>query len=240
VSKREARRQIGASWDQDQGNSLSLEEASAAGYGLDLEKIAPRVSIVRQPDGTMRLGRFTLTSTSLDIPQDATEDEWSEVGQTLLQIQGSIQWHLGDWLVYGDTREWGETYKRLAAQFEYEVQTLRVLAMVARSVHPLIRNQQLSFAHHRLVAGLSPEKQRQWLDKAAAQGWTISQTKEAMRKKRPTPPNLKPGTREHISALGRQIRLIGRGDRSAIESARTMAWDILRWLDELEGNTDQE
>jgi hypothetical protein len=187
----------------------------------------------------MRLGRFTLTTTSLDIPQDATEDEWSEVGQTLLQIQGSIQWHLGDWLVYGDTREWGETYKRLAAQFEYEVQTLRVLAMVARSVHPLIRNQQLSFAHHRLVSGLSPEKQRRWLERAANEGWTISQLKEAMQKKPPTPSVLTPGTREHISALGKQIRRIGKGDRAAIETTRAMVWDILRWLDELEGNTDR-
>lgn len=239
MSKREQRRQMESSWDQDHGNSLSLEDAVAAGYGLDLDKITPRVSIVKQADGTMRLGRFTLTTTSLEIPQDATEDEWGEVGQTLLQLRGSIQWHLGDWLVYGDARQWGETYRRLAAQFEYEVQTLRVLAMVARNVHSLIRNQQLSFAHHRLVAGLSPEKQRFWLERAANEGLTLSQMKEAIYNKPPAPSELRPGTREYLSALGKQIRRVGKGDRAAIETVRTMVWDILHWLDELDGGGDQ-
>jgi hypothetical protein len=235
VSKREQRRQIEAAWDTDHGNGLSLEDAAAAGYGLDLEKVTPRVSIVRQPDGTMRLGRFTLTTTSLDIPQDATVDEWSDVGQTLLQIQGSIQWHLGDWLVYGDAREWGETYQRLAAQFEYEVQTLRVLAMVARNVHPLIRNQHLSFGHHRLVSGLPPEKQRHWLDRAVTEGWTLSQLRDAIHKKPPAPSQMRPGTSAHFSALKAHLRRVGKGDRTAIEKARVLVWDILQWLDDLEG-----
>lgn len=128
----------------------------------------------------IQIGKFRITTTGLDIPDDTSEDEYADLGKYLLSLQGAVQWCIGDWIAFGDNHQWGETYKRLAEEFGYEEQTLRTFAYVARNV--LIRNQQLTFSHHRQVSGLEDQDaQAHWLEQAAKNNWTIKQMKAAMR-----------------------------------------------------------
>jgi hypothetical protein len=109
---------------------------------------------------------FTMTPTGLIADEGATFEQWQKVGEVLQKLDASIQWLLGDWLVYGE-RVWGQTYEQIAEATGYEVTSLRQYAWVARGVDLSIRIDKLSFGHHMLVAGLEPESQRNWLGRAA-------------------------------------------------------------------------
>lgn len=124
------------------------------------------LSVARSEDGSITIGNFTLGATGLIVADGATFDEWESIGGVLRRLEGSIQWQIGDWINYGESN-WGEKYERALETEEYAYQTLRVYASVAGSIDLLIRNQQLSFAHHRLIAPDAPELQKLWLEYAA-------------------------------------------------------------------------
>lgn len=126
-------------------------------------------------DNNLHVGRFTLSSTGVSLPDDTQEDEYANLGHVLLQLQTSTQWLIGDWLNFGIDRQWGETYKAVAEHFGYEVETLWTYASVCRSVESLTRIKDLSFSHHRAVAKLSTEDQRIWLEHARGNGWSSKQ-----------------------------------------------------------------
>lgn len=151
--------------------------------------------LVPQPDGSFIYKRVRLTPTDLEMPADLTEDEWEDIGDKLLSMNGALAWHLGGWRVRGEDFKWGETYARLAAKYGLEVDTLWHYTMVYRAVQNWIRNPVLSFAHHRLVAGMKDkqtkqplvEQQQYWLEQAAANGWTVKEMREAIQKSKKLP-----------------------------------------------------
>lgn len=133
----------------------------------------PLLALLPRDDGTMQLGGFVLTPVGLIVPDQPSPDDWMTLGHILKRIEGSLQWLIGDWCVAGE-RIYGVTYEQIAAEFGYEKQTLWTYAWVARQVKRSIRIDQLSFSHHRLVAALEAEAdQRAWLEKAAAEGWSL-------------------------------------------------------------------
>lgn len=119
--------------------------------------------IQRHDDGTMTYKRFVMTAVGMMIPEEVDEPEWADVGNVLKDLDSSISWNLGDWAAFANGR-WGKEYKDIAKDFGYESDTLKVYASIARSMPTLIRNQRLSFAHHRLISRLkNRELQIAWL-----------------------------------------------------------------------------
>ena len=132
---------------------------AAAGYGDEQTLgISPVQRIQVHQNGTMTYKRFTMNRNSLDGPSDLTGEEWEEMGDVLISIQGAIQWWLGDWAnLYHD--EWGQMYERLATQTGFDTDTIKNYAWVCRKVQKSLRKDNLYFTHHLLVAGLPDEMQ---------------------------------------------------------------------------------
>jgi hypothetical protein len=126
-------------------------------------------------DGVYRFGRVGLTPVGLDIPDDVGPDEYAQLGRLLLDVGSRIQWLIGDWIVYGDHFQWGETYTSLADEFGYEVETLHTYAWVCRQVQISTRVEVLSFSHHRIVAKYEPQAQQRLLTMAVEQGWSAKE-----------------------------------------------------------------
>lgn len=163
-----------------------------------------------------------MTSTAAILAGDLTFGEWIGVGQRLQRLNEAAAWWLGDWLVYG---EWcyGAKYRTAVAQLGLSYDRLRDYAYVAGNVPRAIRRADLGFYHHRLVAKLDPDLQREWLRRAAEAKWTKRQLEQAIAGSVPHPVG---------SAERRYVRL-------PIDGARLGEWeraagvetgDLQRWM----------
>lgn len=148
-----------------------------------IEPVLPENALVPQPDGVMVYKRFVMHPTTLSIPEDTTQEEWMDFGVVLKQIDTKISWIIGEWAEYAN-KNWGYTYEQIAQHFGYEVSTLMSYASIVRKIPTLIRNQSLSFAHHRLVANLPEIQQELWLNQAEKMHWNVAQMRDAMHPKR--------------------------------------------------------
>lgn len=136
-------------------------------------------ALIPYENGQMVYEGITLTPTGLDIPDDVTESALQEIGVILKHLESSIQWHIGDWAKYLSKR-FGRSYEDIAQEFGYTVETLWSYASVCDAIGTLIRNQGVSFSHHRLVTKMKPREQRKWLELAAKNGWKVSEMREAI------------------------------------------------------------
>lgn len=168
------------------GSALDLNEQPEATNSLERadldifggEKVERRIrvpdnALVKREDGAFVYKRFVIKAVGMEIPADATDDELLEVGEVLDSLESATIWSLADWFVRAE-RPWGMKYQVQpddvnAPAINQKYQTLRAYASVARNVNLLIRNQQLSFAHHRLIAALHEQSNLQdaWLQYAA-------------------------------------------------------------------------
>lgn len=160
----------------------------------DLENQTVDNAIVVRQDGLSKhYKNFELHETQLVIPDNTSETDWTEIGVMLLRMQGTVQWLLGDWLVYGMEQGWDDTYDKIKEIFGYEVESLWTYASVCRKVPALTRVKELSFSHHRAVTKFdnNPEIQQEWLSKAYKNSWSakelISQIREAENPTQTTP-----------------------------------------------------
>ena len=165
--------------DMDSGQ---LSEMELAMFGSSTRaKKAVQSGLLVQADDGWRFGRVTIGRVGIAVPDDLNEQEYGDLGAFLLDIGSRVNWLLGDWLAYGENRQWGETYQRVAEQFGYAYQTLQNFAYVARSVDFSRRREKLSFTHHVEVAGLNPHDQDNWLNQAESNGWSVAQLRKVIR-----------------------------------------------------------
>jgi len=137
-------------------------------------------AIQRHDDGTMTYKRFTMTPVGMVIPDGVEEPEWEDVGNVLKDLDSVVSWNLGDWADYAN-KVFGKEYKVIAAEFGYEPDTIKVYASIARSMPTLIRNQRVSFAHHRTISKLiDRDLQSAWLNYAAFFGIRVADMKRDM------------------------------------------------------------
>lgn len=153
-------------------NTESAGEVAAHIFGDE----SRRGGYLRQTDEGFRFGRINLTAIGLPPDTDLSPEEFESLGEMLARLEGSLQWLLGDWLAYGETR-WGETAAHIAEAVGLDVNTLYSYASVCRNVQFLIRIKNLSFSHHRLVAALPPDSQRHWLELADEHDWSVATMK---------------------------------------------------------------
>jgi hypothetical protein len=125
---------------------------------------------------------ITLTRTGLQISKELSFDEWKDMASRFGAAMASAAFVIGDWLVYGEDHFRGQ--KRLPG-FEQEPigsarvapeiydealrltgldrSTLVTYAYVARRVPSSLRNEHLSWEHHKAVAKLDQSGQQRWL-----------------------------------------------------------------------------
>lgn len=195
-------------------------ELDQVGYGSarDLLNIQEAERLIVGGDG-WQFGKFHLSRVALTIPENTTQDEWNEVGRVIQQMQGAIQWWIGDLLVFAEWR-WGETYQEMANKIGYEVKSLRTYKYVASRVDVSIRMDTLSYGHHALVAQMEPDEQGYWLNLAVGKGWSISQLRQAIKGTPPALPDefalfLAENHRKFLH-FARKLKKAGLGDKLQI------------------------
>lgn len=147
-------------------------------------EVVPGNALLYQDDGSIQAENFTLTKTGLIITGTMTKEEWGELGKVLKGLNQSMQWIIGDWVNYGDSK-WGETYDQIANQMGLKKSTIYDYAYVAGSVHFSVRTENLSFAHHKQVAALEGKKlQRQWLEYAVENKLSVAALKREIEQQR--------------------------------------------------------
>lgn len=107
---------------------------------------------------------------ALVIDVDLTEDEWLDLIRGVQTIHRRYQWYLGDALVYGVERRYGETGKQMERISEItgkDENTLAEYYRTARLFEIMERSTNLEFEQHRVIAraftGDTPEDRQQRL-----------------------------------------------------------------------------
>lgn len=132
--------------------------------------------------------KVTITPLGLDIDSDLTFEEWGDLAVDIGSTLKSMSFVIGDWLIYGEEqfatqqdlpgmnleidpsriRVSGDRYEATQAATGLDPATLKSYAYVSRRVPRLLRNNLLSWEHHKVVAKLNPAKQETWLETAAS------------------------------------------------------------------------
>lgn len=140
------------------------------------ETVIPDNALVKREDGAFVYKQFVMTPAGMDIPEGTVGEEWADVGILLRDMESAVSWWVADWAAYAH-RAWGATAKQIAETFGYEVETIEPYISVAESIPGLIRNQAVSFSHHRRVTKMDAELQSRWIALAAAHNLTLKDFK---------------------------------------------------------------
>lgn len=220
---------------------VDLSEADRALFGEleSLTSLTPEQAIVAKQNGVVEIGPFRMTPVGLEITDAVTDDQWKNFFTAVQRIVSSMQWIIGDWMVYGELRL-NKTYADVAAITGMAEATLKDYAYVARNVPMSVRTDALTFGHHKLIASLPEPQQKSWMLYAADRGLSIS----AMRKElddTPTPPTLDPtgykGFSKKARTVSQKIAAVGKGKRlSKQERAEVLGYieTMRQWLDAAE------
>ncbi len=133
-----------------------------------------------EPSGAERRPASGISKVAWVPPSDLGQAEWLSAGRRLGAIGRCSQWWIGDWIRYGTAR-WGEKYVEAARVTGYDVASLRNMAWVAAQFDSSLRSDKLSWSHHVLLAPLSAEEQRYWIEKAADGRLSVSDLRLELR-----------------------------------------------------------
>lgn len=107
--------------------------------------------------------------------------QWVADGQRLGAIGRGVNWWLGDWLRFGNTK-FGERYVRASRITGYDVQTLMNMVYVASRFEAERRRERLSWSHHAELAALEPEDQERWLTRAEEERLSVRDLRAELRR----------------------------------------------------------
>lgn len=98
-------------------------------------------------------------------PEDLTKEEWRAAGELLGKLERSVNWWIGDWWTFGESR-YGDrkTIVEADAWEGPDHKTCMNIGSVARAFETSRRREVLSFKHHSEVAALSVDKADELLD----------------------------------------------------------------------------
>jgi len=121
-----------------------------------------------------------LSKTNLTFKREVSKDEWMGVFKALKQVEGCVQFWIGDCLAYRQ-QKWG-MYDDIAEETGMDKQTLKDTKWVSQAVETSLRKDNLSFNHHKEVASLAPEKQELFLNKAVEEKLSVRELRSEIRK----------------------------------------------------------
>ena len=148
-----------------------------------MPKPAKKASAAVNTDLTALTANAALTPLGLDVKSPLSLAEWRDIGLRIAAAMRSAAFVIGDWLVYGEGRDGQMTlfadipeanrvsqrlYDEAVQLTGIDATTLHHYAYVARRVPRPLRNEHVSWDHHRKVAKLHDEiEKRRWLALAA-------------------------------------------------------------------------
>ena len=121
----------------------------------------------------------------LILNDNITIDEWKELGQQLKQVEGSVQFWIGDWARFGDKKGYytnPKVYDELEEITGLDRGTIKNYKSVAENIPSSLRRDDLSFSQHQEVAKLEPEEQKFFLQKAVDEDLTVRELRAEIRK----------------------------------------------------------
>ena len=125
-------------------------------------------ALVARPEEALEPLPGDLTATSYRPPEDLPLARWLSIMETLQQMERSIQFWLGDCWNYGELKYGEYAAQGLREQIEQAtgrtMQTIYDYGWVCRAVGSSLREETLTFDHHRSVAKLAAKHP----DRAAA------------------------------------------------------------------------
>jgi len=124
-----------------------------------------------------------ITPTAWSAGGELAVADWVEQGRLLGAIGRASAWWIGDWIRYGSAR-YGDKYAPASRVTGYDVQSLMNMAYVASRFEVSRRRSGLSFSHHAELAGLAPDDQELWLDRAEAGRLSVRALRSELRKTR--------------------------------------------------------
>jgi len=126
--------------------------------------------------------KFTISRTGLEVHDHLSFEEWSSLAPLLNEAARGVAFVIGDWLLYGHdrfgreeatnksgSRVRSEDYETAIRLTGLDRATLHTYAHVSRKVPPSLRNKDLSWEHHKIVAKLPAPDQQRWLRLASDQ-----------------------------------------------------------------------
>lgn len=124
--------------------------------------------------------KFSITLTGIQFNEDLSFEEWDSLGQKLAPLGRSIGFVIGDWINYGEGR-YGQKYDEALTRTGLTYQTLRDFSYVARKIEMSLRNDNLDFSQHRVVAKLkTPEEKQHWLDMADRHDMSVRRLRKSI------------------------------------------------------------
>lgn len=121
---------------------------------------------------TIESPAFRLSPVGIEFLGELDQQGWLDLGAQLGQAGRSIGFLIGDWLNYGDGKVREGTYEKSEGGVYHDAikitgldyQTLANYANVARKVPRYLRKERLSFEHHRKIAPLKTDEEKEkWL-----------------------------------------------------------------------------
>ena len=127
-------------------------------------------------------GFCELSTTNLTFKRDVSKEEWMDVFKALKQVEGCVQFWIGDCLAYRQ-QKWG-MYDDIAEETGMAKQTLKDTKWVSENVESSLRKDNLSFNHHKEVASLPPEKQELFLNRAVENKLSVRDLRNEIKKEK--------------------------------------------------------
>ncbi len=127
------------------------------------------------PQG-VRLTATGLTITNPNMPLEEAET----IGHVLGNMHKSIQFAIGDWLIFIEAvypEEWSQMAEILGVSEEKCREYRRVASRVPKS----LRRPNVDWSHHRAVAPLPPTEQKEWLKKVEVERMSHHALRDALR-----------------------------------------------------------
>ena len=105
--------------------------------------------------------RARQSSTHLALPDGLSFEDWAECGRRLARVRSALQWHIGDWWIYGE-HHYGFRARTMEEAGGPALQTCMNYGSVCRAFKKTSRRREvLSFSHHAEVAAVpEPEADR--------------------------------------------------------------------------------
>lgn len=131
---------------------------------------------------------------ALNLPPDLSFEEWAALGRHLHKFARGSAWWLGDWLLYGE-HGWGDKYNQAVEVTGIGADTLVAYQWTASRIPAPDRRRELSFTHHREVAGVEDLSDRlDLLDRAVDEGWSAQELRQAVRALKAIPADTSPSS----------------------------------------------
>lgn len=118
---------------------------------------------------------ITQTNTSLVFSPGLTEAGWKAIGMDVFKRFSSINFYIGDWVLYGEEKGWvkGDMVEDIETKFGLSSGTIANIRSIIKKLN--IRNDGLTWSHHRALAMLDRGDQEKFSQDAVDSKWSAKQ-----------------------------------------------------------------